>query len=42
MDSSDCLELAVNMGRAADAVDLSSDVILGAEVVVRKRAKEGS
>jgi S-adenosylmethionine hydrolase len=42
MDSSDCLELAVNMGRAADAVDLGSDVILGAEVVVRKGAKERS
>jgi S-adenosylmethionine hydrolase len=42
MDSSDCLELAVNRGRAADAIDLSSDVILGAQVVVRRGREEGS
>jgi S-adenosylmethionine hydrolase len=42
MDSSDYLEIAVNMGRAAKATDLNADVILGSEVIVKRRRGKGS
>jgi S-adenosylmethionine hydrolase len=42
MDSSDYLEIAVNMGRAVEAIDLSSDLILGSEVVVKRGEEKGS
>ena len=41
-DSSDYLELAVNMGRVTDAIDLNSDVILGSLVIVKKKGERGS
>jgi hypothetical protein len=41
-DSSDYLEIAVNMGRAAEAIDLSSDVTLGAEIAVKRGKENGS
>ena len=42
MDSSDYLEIAVNMGRAAKAADLNANVILGSEVIVKRRRGTGS
>jgi len=42
MDSSGYLEIAINMGRAVEAMDLSSDLTLGLEVVVKRRRKKGS
>jgi S-adenosylmethionine hydrolase len=41
-DSSDYLEIAVNRGRAAEAIDLRSDLILGLEVVVKRGRAKGS
>ncbi len=42
MDSSDYLEIAVNMGRAAKAIDLNADEIVGSRVIVMRRREKGS